>query len=133
MHFWIKIICKKHGEFLQTPKDHLNGNGCSKCVNRVSKSEIKWLDSLNIKEKNRQISLPGLSNYIKVDGYDPETNTVYEFLGSYYHGDPIKYNLNDYNKKTKTTFKELYDRTIEKEIKIRKAGYNYQFIWEEDC
>jgi len=27
----IKILCKKHGIFLQTPKYHLQGNGCQKC------------------------------------------------------------------------------------------------------
>jgi very-short-patch-repair endonuclease len=25
------IICKEHGDFLQTPNSHLNGNGCYKC------------------------------------------------------------------------------------------------------
>lgn len=28
----IKIICFKHGLFLQTPQNHLNGNGCPKCM-----------------------------------------------------------------------------------------------------
>ena len=27
----VNIICKKHGEFLQTPNAHLNGQGCPKC------------------------------------------------------------------------------------------------------
>ena len=27
----IVIVCKKHGEFLQSPHDHLRGNGCRKC------------------------------------------------------------------------------------------------------
>ncbi len=27
----IMIICKKHGEFLQTPSKHLMGQGCFKC------------------------------------------------------------------------------------------------------
>jgi len=27
----IKIICKKHGTFSQTPNGHLRGNGCQKC------------------------------------------------------------------------------------------------------
>ena len=27
----IIIICKEHGDFLQTPNSHLNGNGCYKC------------------------------------------------------------------------------------------------------
>lgn len=25
------IVCPKHGEFMQYPKDHINGNGCRKC------------------------------------------------------------------------------------------------------
>lgn len=29
----VKIICKKHGEFLQTPNQHLNGKGCKSCSN----------------------------------------------------------------------------------------------------
>lgn len=27
----VEIICKKHGDFLQTPRDHLTGVGCPKC------------------------------------------------------------------------------------------------------
>lgn len=27
----VKIICPIHGEFWQTPREHLNGNGCQKC------------------------------------------------------------------------------------------------------
>jgi hypothetical protein len=30
----IIIICKIHGEFTQTPANHLNGNGCPKCVTK---------------------------------------------------------------------------------------------------
>ena len=30
-HCKIIIICKNHGEFLQTPNSHLNGSGCIKC------------------------------------------------------------------------------------------------------
>ena len=30
----IKIICNKHGEFEQKPKDHLLGKGCPKCVGK---------------------------------------------------------------------------------------------------
>ena len=30
----VKIICYKHGEFTQTPRNHLQGKGCPKCVNK---------------------------------------------------------------------------------------------------
>lgn len=29
----VRILCKKHGEFLQTPDAHLAGRGCVKCAN----------------------------------------------------------------------------------------------------
>ena len=29
----VKIICKEHGEFLQTPNNHLNNQGCPSCSN----------------------------------------------------------------------------------------------------
>jgi very-short-patch-repair endonuclease len=31
------IICKTHGDFLQTPNGHLCGSGCIKCVNRIKR------------------------------------------------------------------------------------------------
>lgn len=33
------IICPIHGEFLQTPNDHLNGCGCPEC-GKISKKEV---------------------------------------------------------------------------------------------
>lgn len=54
-----------------------------------------WLDSLNIQNNYRQYKI---GKYI-VDGYDPNSNTVYEFYGDYWHGNPNIYNKNDMNKK----------------------------------
>jgi hypothetical protein len=35
----IKLICKEHGEFEQSPKSHLEGRGCNKCgINRIKKA-----------------------------------------------------------------------------------------------
>lgn len=128
----IKIKCPKHGYFNQIANDHLRGCGCPKCGRNISKLEIKWLNELNIKPKYRQISLPHLSSRIKVDGYDPKTNTVYEFLGSYWHGDPELIKIKKFKQKTLDRLNKFYTRTINRENKIRKAGYNYQFIWELD-
>ena len=35
----VKIICFKHGEFLQSPSDHKSGNNCPKCVGGV---KLNW-------------------------------------------------------------------------------------------
>jgi very-short-patch-repair endonuclease len=39
----VTIICKIHGEFLQKPNGHLDGNGCIRCVN---KTETKLYEKL---------------------------------------------------------------------------------------
>ncbi|MES1989128.1 MAG: hypothetical protein V4440_14075, partial [Pseudomonadota bacterium] len=43
------------------------------------------------------------------------TNTIYEFNGNYWHGNPSKFNLDDVNQVTKTTFRYLYDKLSERE------------------
>ena len=44
------IICSKHGEFLQTPRNHLNGHGCQKCKNSKGENIVKnFLIDNNIK------------------------------------------------------------------------------------
>ena len=37
----ITIICKKHGEFMQRPNDHLNGHGCPSCVNSMLEENVR--------------------------------------------------------------------------------------------
>ena len=33
------IVCKKHGEFHQTPHNHTNGKGCPKCAKKFMDTE----------------------------------------------------------------------------------------------
>jgi hypothetical protein len=41
----VKIICIQHGQFLQTPNQHLSGNGCPICKGiSISKSKVSTLD-----------------------------------------------------------------------------------------
>ena len=44
----IKILCRKHGVFEQTPNKHISGNGCRKCANErcAAKSIKKAKESL---------------------------------------------------------------------------------------
>lgn len=41
------IICSIHGEFLQIPKSHMNGNGCKKCSNDLNKLRITGVKKIN--------------------------------------------------------------------------------------
>ncbi len=125
----IIIICPIHGEFKQRVDSHLSsGNGCPKCMNLISKPEVLFLDSLNILLEYRQYRI---GRYL-VDGYDPITNTVYEFSGDYWHGNPSVFNPNDMNKRCKLTYGELYKKTIKKFDDLIKLGYKVKYIWEND-
>lgn len=126
----VKIICKHHGLFSQEPFWHLQGSDCPECKPNVSKLETQWLDYMNIPNdsEHRQVKI---GKYF-VDGYDPDTNTVYEFWGDYWHGNPDTTDHSKINSTNKKTFRELYENTIKKEKLIRDSGYNLVTIWESD-
>ncbi|MBI95829.1 DUF723 domain-containing protein [bacterium] len=134
----IKIICKIHGEFLQTPHEHLSGCGCSRCCNTGhSKMQINWLNFISLyygiyiqhAENDGEYSIPG-SRY-KADGYCLENNTIYEFHGDYWHGNPLLYNQERVTYFGET-FGALYEKTKNKENYIEENGYNIKVMWESD-
>jgi len=97
----------------------------------ISMEETKWLDSLSIPISNRQINIKGISgtNYI-VDAFDPVTNTVYEWNGSFWHGNPDYYDSQEFHPVIKTkTFGDLYEKTIKKQEDILNSGYNLIVKW----
>ena len=130
------IICKKHGDFLQKPRDHLRGGGCKKCNPNYSKSQIKWLKFIQIKDNiiiqhggnDGEYHIPE-TNY-KADGYCKETNTIYEFHGDFWHGNPYIFKNDTFNPICKKTFGELYQITCEREKIIKDLGYKLIVMWE---
>lgn len=132
----VEIICNKHKKsFFQSPYSHLKGNGCPRCYNRISAIEEMWLDHLQIPndKEHRQVRIPLCTGkYIIADGYIPETNTVYQFNGDYFHGNPKYYKPERFNVVCNKTYGELYKITLEKEDIIRKSGYNLIVMWERD-
>lgn len=131
-HTKVRIICPKHGEFSQLSREHREGQGCKKCTKQISKPETEWLDSLSIPLEYRNIKIKLNNKTFIFDALDPITNTVYEFHGDYFHGNPKKYKATELNKKCKKTFGELYQRTVEKENVIKCAGYKLVTMWESD-
>ena len=130
----VKITCPNHGIFEQTPDAHLSGKGCPKCVSRKSKPANAWLDSLGIPDDPDHREVDNLIPHRKyaVDGYDPETKTVYEFHGDYWHGNPAVYESSDTNPSTKTTYGWLFQKTVTKKEKFVAHGFKYVEMWESD-
>jgi hypothetical protein len=99
---------------------------------KTSKAEINWLDSINIPNEYRQIKISVGSTICFVDGYDPESKTIYSFYGDFWHGNPKKYHPSKINKRVRKTFGQLYNLTIAKEKKLIEAGYKIISMWESD-
>jgi hypothetical protein len=133
----IQIICPKHGSFWQTPNAHISKHkhGCPTCGNgaRISAPCIMWLDLMGVPNdpEHREVRLPIGSGRKKADGFDPITNTVYEFYGDYYHGNLDKYDEDEDNG-LGITYGELYEKTMKREKLIKQAGYKLITMWESD-
>jgi Zn finger protein HypA/HybF involved in hydrogenase expression len=134
----ISILCKKHGLFTIVPYLHKLGKECPKCCNRHSKISIEWLSYMEIKysvkishAQNTGEHLINNSRY-KADGYCKTNNTIFEFHGDFWHGNPKIYNKTKINPRIGVTFGELYDNTIQKANYIKNNGYKLIEIWEND-
>jgi hypothetical protein len=94
-------------------------------ITPISKAEKEWLDSLGVPE--RQYWIPE-ARY-RVDGYDPKTKTVYLYHGKFWHGCPETFDPEMIHPVVKLPMKDLYEKTIMYENKIKNAGYNLVVKW----
>jgi hypothetical protein len=125
----VVIICKEcKQEFKQKPAHHMRGSDCPLCCrNRyISKIEANFFNCVGIKITQKKIG-----DYY-VDGYDRKTNTVYEFLGDYWHGNPKMFNPNTKNIMANKYHRELYLNTVKRFRKLKFLGYKVNYIWEND-
>lgn len=81
----VKIICPIHGEFLQSPNNHLEGKGCSKCNSSHLEREIRQLLINNNIEFIEQMRFEWLG-LLSLDFYLPKYNTAIECQGKQHFG-----------------------------------------------
>ena len=85
----VTIICPIHGDFLQTPNDHLQGKGCPVCKQSVFERKINKL----LKEHNINFIKQYKPEWLKpksLDFYLPYYNIAIEVQGIQ-HFKPMKY------------------------------------------
>jgi hypothetical protein len=86
----VTIHCKKHGNFWQTPHNHLggdhgDGNGCPSCVSHYSKGHQE-IDALlkslgeELENNNRRMIAP-----YELDTYLPKRRLAIEYNGNFWH------------------------------------------------
>ena len=86
------ITCRVHGDFLQRPLSHIQGNGCQNCNESKGEKEIsKFLKGNNI-TFNRQHKFPDCRNVLELpfDFYIPSMRCLIEFDGQQ-HYQPLKF------------------------------------------
>lgn len=89
----VELICKEHGSFYQSPKDHLNGCGCQKCSNFSNGEKIieEILYDIGI-SYNKQYKFDDClsKNNVKLpfDFYLPDINILIEYDGRQ-HFEPV--------------------------------------------
>lgn len=68
-HTLISITCPIHGDFLQKPKDHLNGNGCQICGGSIRYNTSSFIERSKLIHKDKY-------NYSKVDYINQSTKVT---------------------------------------------------------
>lgn len=88
-----RIVCKKHGEFWQIPRNHTNlAAGCPSCANSISTGEIEVSDLIqtlvgeNLVIKRDRSVLKGM----EIDVLVPHKMIGVEYCGLYWHGESRK-------------------------------------------
>ena len=98
----------------------------------LPKKEKEWIVNIENdlgKKICKQYSIPEHPQY-HVDGYDPETKTCYEYLGDYWHGNPLVYEKEEYCEQRQCTFGEIYNFTMNRTEEIKSYGYKVVIEWE---
>jgi hypothetical protein len=116
-------------------------SGCPHCCKskHYSQMQIDWLDYIMSRDNiSIQYALSEDGEWCvprtryKADGFCEENNTVYEFHGDYWHGNPNIYPSDEVNAKNHKTYGSLHKETLAKQKYIEDSGYNYECIWEQD-
>lgn len=110
----------------------------SNAVSPVSQDWLKQVNktySLNIKmhSTGREQTISCQGKNIKVDGYDSKTNTIFEFLGDDWHGNPVVGNTKDKcHPHSETIRLKLFAESMLRLHKLQALGFNVVYLWERD-
>jgi len=131
----VKIVCPKHGAFVQSPAKHLQGNGCPLCKETYGERQIRvWLEQHYIKyvfqkrfNNCRQI-LP-----LPFDFFLPQHNLCIEYDGMQHFEEGIGKSFQGKYVFTRKMWKSLSERDdiksqwcLENNIKLLRIAYNQQ-------
>jgi len=109
-----------------------------------SKKSIQLWDKISMErgieifhaENGGEVSIPCTEGFraIRVDGYSPSTNTVFQFHGDIWHGNPTIYSGTDFPHPFKPTIPAniLYLQTINRDNELKVLGFDVEVYWETE-
>lgn len=88
----VMITCPIHGDFLQNPLSHLQGNGCMSCSESRGEKEVAKFLNKHLINYSRQHKFPDCRNKFELpfDFYIPSMRTCIEFDGKQ-HYQPMEF------------------------------------------
>ena len=113
------VICPKHGEFYSNPDSLLQGKGCPKCGNHLSKGEDELFNILCKKLGGNNVIKGDKKelNGMEIDILIPPTNIGIEFDGLRWHSEKFKNDKNYHLNKT---------------LKCKERGVSLIHIFEDE-
>ena len=111
----------------------------SKFKKNYSRGQIEWMEYLicstpdirhQLNNEDGEFIIPG-TRY-KADGYSVAENCIYEYHGDFWHGNPNIYDTNSMHPITRTTYGDLWEKTLKKQRCCENYGFTVHYIWESD-
>jgi very-short-patch-repair endonuclease len=99
--------------------------------NGKSKLEDRFYEYLKTKTTDKIERYYPISNMF-VDFYIPSKNIVIECQGNFWHMNPNKYSATDYNKSTKRTAQEQWEKDKRRRLFMESRGYKVVELWESE-
>ena len=116
------IICPEHGEFWQTPGNHLSGSGCPKCSGKNKKTTLEFISDAVKKHGNKYdySKVNYTNNHTKICIICPEHGEFWQTPNKHLRGDGCPYC--SFNKKLDTV------KFIERAKMVHGDKYDYSKI-----
>ena len=130
-------VNQEHSWWVRIDSLIYSGSRCPHCkATGYSKSEIEWLEFVMADERiyiqhaknGGQVKINGRF----VDGMCYEINSIYQFHGDYWHGNPAKYDPDFVNPSSYERMGDRYEETLIKDQELRDQGYNVVIMWEAE-
>ena len=111
----------------------------AKFKKNYSRGQIEWLEYLicstpdirhQLNNEDGEFTIP--DTRYRADGYSLNENCIYEYHGDFWHGNPNIYDKNSMNPITRTTYGDLWEKTLEKQRCCENYGFAVHYIWESD-